>query len=419
MDKVPIMKSDFETFDHELHNILELEHRLNQSTINLIASENYTSQAVMQCQGSTLTNKYAEGYPGKRYYGGCEYIDQVENLAIDRANLLFSSDYANVQPHSGSTANAAVFFGLLNPGDTILGMELSHGGHLTHGSPVNFSGKYYKVCTYGLLPDGSDIDYDQVRAQARAHKPSMIIAGFSAFSGTLNWALFRDIADECGALLLADIAHVSGLIAAKQYPSPIDHADVITSTTHKTLRGPRGGIILAKRRPELFSKINFGLFPMAQGGPLMHIIAAKALAFKEALQPDFISYQQQVIRNARALAKYLKEKDFKIIGNSIDNHIILIDLTHTQITGNDAQQKLEKAGIIVNKNAIPNDPLPPQITSGIRIGTAAVTTQGLKEEDMKTIANWIYNILFDHSTIDSHRADISAWINQFYIYANI
>lgn len=407
------MQTELHDYDPELAALLKQEQLSNRSMINLVASENYASKAVRAYQGSTLTNKYAEGYPNKRYYGGCKYVDEIEQLAIDRAKELFGCDYANVQPHSGSQANAAVFCSLLQPGDTILGMKLSHGGHLTHGASVNFSGHYYNIVTYGVHHDTGMIDYDQMREAAIEHKPKLIIAGFSAYSGTLDWAKFRAVADEVGALLLADIAHISGLIAAKQYPSPVDYADIITSTTHKTLRGPRSGIILAKRRPELFKKLDYGVFPMTQGGPLIHIIAAKALAFKEAMQPSFMTYQKQVIKNARALQSNLIEEGFKTIGKQIDNHIILVDLNANNITGNIAQEKLESCGIIVNKNTIPGDTKSPQVTSGIRLGTPAITTRGLEENDMQKIAQWIAKALLNQASISTIKKEVADFISQF------
>lgn len=410
------MQTDLHDYDPELSALLEQEQISNRNMINLVASENYASKAVRAYQGSTLTNKYAEGYPNKRYYGGCEYVDGIEQLAIDRAKELFGCDYANVQPHSGSQANAAVFCSLLQPGDTILGMKLSHGGHLTHGASVNFSGHYYNIVTYGVHHDTGIIDYDQMREAAIEHKPKLIIAGFSAYSGTLDWAKFRAVADEVGALLLADIAHISGLIAAKQYPSPVDYADIITSTTHKTLRGPRSGIILAKRKPELFKKLDYGVFPMTQGGPLIHVVAAKALAFKEAMQPSFITYQKQVIKNARTLQSNLIEEGFKTIGKQVDNHIILVDLNSNNITGNIAQEKLESCGIIVNKNTIPGDTKSPQVTSGIRLGTPAITTRGLKENDMKKIAQWMSKALFSQASIPAIRKEVADFISQFTLF---
>ncbi|MBF12849.1 MAG: serine hydroxymethyltransferase [Legionellales bacterium] len=402
--------------DSELSQLLEQEQEYNRNSINLIASENYASQAVRSYQGSTLTNKYAEGYPQKRYYGGCQTIDQIEQLAIDRAKKLFKCTYANVQPHSGSQANHAVFSSLLKPGDTILGMKLSHGGHLTHGSSVNFSGHYYQIIPYGLCRKTNLIDYDQVRELAIKHKPKLIIAGFSAYSGTLDWKAFRAISDEVGALLLADIAHISGLIAAGQYPSPMDDADIVTSTTHKTLRGPRSGIILAKRRPDLFKRLDFGVFPMTQGGPLIHVIAAKAAAFQEALMPDFVTYQQQIIANARALQQHLEQNGLTTVWKQIDNHIILVDLSNIGVTGHEAQQLLEQAGIIVNKNTIPNDPLPPQVTSGIRIGTAAITTRGLVQQDMAAIAGWIAQILVAKQPPLEIRQTVKQFISQYKLF---
>ncbi len=380
-------------YDDELAQAIAKEATRQEEHIELIASENYASTRVMEAQGSVMTNKYAEGYPGKRYYGGCEYVDIAEQLAIERVKQLFSADYANVQPHSGSQANAAVYLALLEPGDTILGMSLAHGGHLTHGSHVNFSGKVYKAVQYGLNEAGTELDYDEVERLANEHKPKMIVAGFSAYSRVIDWARFRRIADAVGAYLFVDMAHVAGLVAAGHYPNPVPEADVVTSTTHKTLRGPRGGIILAKSNPELEKKLNSAMFPGSQGGPLMHVIAAKAVAFKEALEPGFADYQKQVVDNARAMATTLIERGYKIVSGGTDNHILLLDLVDKDITGKAAEAALGEANITVNKNAVPNDPRSPFVTSGIRIGTPAVTTRGFKEAECQLLANTICDVL--------------------------
>ena len=391
-------------FDDELWQAIQDENVRQEEHIELIASENYASPRVMEAQGSVLTNKYAEGYPHKRYYGGCENVDVAEELAITRLKQLFGADYANVQPHSGSQANAAVYFALCEPGDTILGMSLADGGHLTHGAKVNFSGKLFNAIQYGLNPSTGEIDYDQVEALAKEHKPKMIVAGFSAYSRVVDWQRFRDIADSVGAYLFVDMAHVAGLIAAGQYPSPVQIADVVTSTTHKTLRGPRGGLILAKANPELEKKFNSMIFPGTQGGPLMHVIAAKAVAFKEALQPEFKTYQAQVVTNARAMAKTMIERGYKIVSGGTDNHLFLVDLIDKGLTGKAADAALGAANITVNKNAVPNDPQSPFVTSGIRIGTPAITTRGFNEADSKQLANWICDVLDDinnQQTIES------------------
>ena len=369
--------------------------------IELIASENYASKRILEAQGSLLTNKYAEGYPSKRYYGGCENVDIAENLAIDRAKELFKADYANVQPHSGSSANAAAYLALLQPNDTILGMSLDHGGHLTHGSKVNFSGRNYKSIQYGLHPETHDIDYDQVRSLAIEHKPKLIIAGFSAFTGIIDWKKFREIADETGAYFLVDMAHVSGLVAADLYPSPLPYADVVTSTTHKTLRGPRSGIILAKANEEIEKKLNSAVFPGSQGGPLMHVVAAKALCFKEALDPEFKIYIKQVMDNAKTMAETIMSNGIDIVSNGTENHIILVDLRSKGITGKDLERVLGSVNITVNKNSVPNDPASPFVTSGIRIGTPAATTRGFKEEEIIQVANWISDIInnFDNEKL--------------------
>lgn len=386
-------------FDPELSNAISQEEQRQEDHIELIASENYVSTRVLQTQGSVLTNKYAEGYPAKRYYGGCDYVDKVEQLAIDRAKELFKADYANVQPHSGSQANAAIYLALLQPGDTILGMALSHGGHLSHGAKVNFSGKIYHAVQYGLDPKTAKIDYQQVRALAREHQPKMIMTGFSAYSQFVDWQRFREIADEVGAYLVADIAHVAGLVAVDLYPSPLSIADVVSSTTHKTLRGPRGGLILAKANPEIEKKLNSAVFPGMQGGPLMHVIAAKAVAFKEALQPEFKDYQQQVLQNAKTMAQAIADRGYHIVSGTTKDHLFLIDLSDHDITGKEAEIALGKANITLNKNAVPNDPRSPFITSGLRLGTPAITTRGFKQTECIKVAAWICDILDD---IDNH-----------------
>ncbi len=382
-------------YDDELLAAIDAEEARQEHHIELIASENYCSQRVMEAQGSGLTNKYAEGYPGKRYYGGCEHVDVVEQLAIDRAKQLFGADYANVQPHSGSSANSAVYLALLNAGDTLLGMSLAHGGHLNHGSKVSSSGKLYNAVQYGIDTDTGLIDYDEVERLAVEHKPKMIVAGFSAYSKTLDFPRFRAIADKVGALLFVDMAHVAGLVAAGLYPNPIPFADVVTTTTHKTLRGPRGGLILAKANPEIEKKLNAAVFPGAQGGPLMHVIAAKAVCFKEALEPSFKEYQAQVIKNAQAMAKVFIERGYDVVSGGTDNHLFLVSLIKQGLTGKDADAALGRAGITVNKNAVPNDPQSPFVTSGIRIGTPAITSRGFKERESVELAGWICNIL-DH-----------------------
>jgi len=394
-------------FDDELWTALQSESRRQEDHIELIASENYASPRVLQAQGSQLTNKYAEGYPGKRYYGGCEYVDVAERLAIERAKQLFGAAYANVQAHSGSQANAAVYMALLNPGDTILGMSLAHGGHLTHGAKVNFSGKIYHAVQYGLSDKSEEIDYEQVERLATEHKPKMIVAGFSAYSRVVDWARFRRIADSVGAYLFVDMAHVAGLVAAGIYPNPVSIADVTTTTTHKTLRGPRGGIILAKANPEIEKKLNSTIFPGTQGGPLMHVIAAKAVAFKEALAPEFKAYQQQVLTNARAMAKVMMDRGYKVVSGGTDNHLFLVSFIEKGVTGKDAEAALGKANITVNKNAVPNDPQSPFITSGIRIGTPAITTRGFGEKEARELAGWIADIL-DHMGDTAVRATVRA-----------
>ncbi len=384
-------------YDSELWASFESEAERQEDHIELIASENYASKRILEAQGSVLTNKYAEGYPSKRYYGGCENVDIAENLAIERAKKLFKADYANVQPHSGSSANAAAYLALLEPNDTILGMSLDHGGHLTHGSKVNFSGRNYKSFQYGLHPETHDINYDEVRSLAKEHRPKLIIAGFSAFTGIIDWKKFREIADEVGAYFLVDMAHVSGLVAADLYPSPVPYADVVTSTTHKTLRGPRSGIILAKSNEEIEKKLNSAVFPGSQGGPLMHVVAAKALCFKEALDPDFKIYINQVMENAKTMASTLMSNGIDIVSNGTENHIILVDLRNKGISGKDLERVLGSVNITVNKNSVPNDPASPFVTSGIRIGTPAATTRGFKEKEIIQVSNWISDIINDFS----------------------
>jgi len=407
-------------FDDELWAAIQNEEQRQEDHIELIASENYASPRVLQAQGTVLTNKYAEGYPGKRYYGGCENVDVVEELAIQRAKELFGADYANVQPHSGSQANAAVYMALINPGDTVLGMSLAHGGHLTHGAKVNFSGKIYNSVQYGLNPDTGEIDYDQVDALAREHKPKLIVAGFSAYSRVVDWQRFRAISDEVGAYLLVDMAHVAGLVAAGLYPNPVQIADVTTTTTHKTLRGPRGGLILAKANPELEKKLNSLVFPGTQGGPLMHVIAAKAVALKEALQPEFKHYQERVLDNARAMAGTFISRGYNIVSGGTDNHLFLVDLISHNLTGKLADAKLGEAHITVNKNAVPNDPQSPFVTSGIRIGTPAVTTRGFGKQECIDLANWICDILDDpdnHAISERVRHQVTEVCRKFPVYS--
>lgn len=384
-------------FDPEISAAIEAEKTRQEEHIELIASENHTSPFVMEAQGSVLTNKYAEGYPRKRYYGGCENVDTVEEVAIARAKELFQADYANVQPHSGSQANAAVYMALAKPGDTVLGMSLADGGHLTHGANVSFSGRIYNAVQYGLNSETGEIDYDQVNALAQEHKPRIIMAGFSAYSRVIDWQKFREIADSVGAYFVVDMAHVSGLIAAGVYPSPVNIADVTTSTTHKTLRGPRGGIILARANEELEKKLNFAVFPESQGGPLMHVIAAKAVCFKEAMGDDFKTYQQQVVKNAQVMAQGFIDRGYDIVSNGTDDHLFLLSLIRQGITGKDADAALDRANITVNKNAVPNDPNPPFVTSGLRIGTPAITTRGFGESECATLATWMCDILDDLS----------------------
>ena len=408
-----------EGFDPELAQAIADENRRQEDHVELIASENYASPRVMEAQGSQLTNKYAEGYPGKRYYGGCEYVDVAEQLAIDRLKQLFGADYANVQPHSGSQANQAVYFALLNPGDTILGMSLAHGGHLTHGAKVNISGKLFNVVQYGVDEAGM-IDYDEMERLAVEHKPKMLIGGFSAYSQIVDWARMREIADKVGAVFFVDMAHVAGLIAAGVYPNPVPHAHVVTSTTHKTLRGPRGGIIIAKGASEdMVKKLQSIVFPGLQGGPLMHVIAAKAVAFKEALEPEFKAYQQQVVKNAQAMAETIIHRGYKIVSGGTKNHLMLIDMIGKGITGKDAEAALGKAHITVNKNAVPNDPQKPFVTSGLRIGTPAVTTRGYREPDCVALANWICDVLdnpADENVIAGVRGNVTRQCAQFPVY---
>ncbi|MDA9762813.1 MAG: serine hydroxymethyltransferase [SAR86 cluster bacterium] len=384
-----------ELYDQELWQSIANESVRQEEHIELIASENYASQRILEAQGSVLTNKYAEGYPHKRYYGGCEFVDIAEELAISRAKELFQADYANVQPHSGSSANAAAFLAMLQPNDIILGMSLDHGGHLTHGAKVNFSGKNYTAYQYGLHPETHDIDYDQVRDLAKQHNPQLIIAGFSAFSGIIDWKIFREIADEVGAYFLVDMAHVSGLVAAGLYPSPVPYADVVTSTTHKTLRGPRSGIILAKKNEDLEKKLNSAVFPGSQGGPLMHVIAAKAVCFKEALDPEFRVYTQAVMDHAKLMCKVIQSRGIDVVSGKTENHIVLMDLRSKNLTGKDCELALGQANITTNKNAVPNDPQSPFVTSGIRLGTAAVTTRGFGKTEIEILSNWICDIALD------------------------
>jgi glycine hydroxymethyltransferase len=407
-----------EGYDPELAAAIAAEVRRQEDHVELIASENYASPRVMEAQGSQLTNKYAEGYPGKRYYGGCEYVDVAEKLAIDRAKQLFGADYANVQPHSGSQANQAVFFALLNPGDTILGMSLAHGGHLTHGAKVNFSGKFFNAVQYGVNDQGL-IDYDEVERLAIEHKPKMLIGGFSAYSQKIDWARFRTIADKVGAYFLVDMAHVAGLVAAGVYPNPVPHADVVTSTTHKTLRGPRGGIIVAKANAEIEKKLQSIVFPGIQGGPLMHVIAAKAVAFKEALEPEFKTYQQQVVKNAQAMANTIIARGYKIVSGGTENHLMLVDMIGKSITGKAAEEALDRAHITVNKNAVPNDPQKPFVTSGLRLGTPAITTRGYLEPDCVALAHWICDVLdnpTDENVIAGVRDNVTKQCRQFPVY---
>ena len=406
-------------YDSELWASFEYEAERQEDHIELIASENYASKRILEAQGSIMTNKYAEGYPAKRYYGGCENVDIAENLAIDRAKKLFKADYANVQPHSGSSANAAAYLALLEPNDTILGMSLDHGGHLTHGSKVNFSGRNYKSVQYGLHPETHDINYDEVKSLAKEYQPKLIIAGFSAFTGIIDWKKFREISDDVGAYFLVDMAHVSGLVAAGLYPSPVPYADVVTSTTHKTLRGPRSGIILAKANEEIEKKLNSAVFPGSQGGPLMHVVAAKALCFKEALDPEFKIYIKQVMDNAKTMAETIMSNGIDIVSNGTENHIVLVDLRSKGITGKDLERVLGSVNITVNKNSVPNDPASPFVTSGIRIGTPAATTRGFKEKEIIQVSNWISDIInnFDDKELQNAiRDDVHKLTTNFPVY---
>jgi glycine hydroxymethyltransferase len=408
-----------EGYDEELSAAIQGERQRQEDHIELIASENYASPRVLEAQGSVLTNKYAEGYPGKRYYGGCEYVDVAEQLAIDRTKALFNADYANVQPHSGSQANAAVYLALLQPGDTILGMSLDAGGHLTHGSKVNFSGKLFNAVQYGLDPETGAIDYDQVEALAKEHRPKMVVAGFSAYSLQVDWQRFRDIADSIGAYLLVDMAHVSGLVAAGIYPSPVNIADVTTTTTHKTLRGPRGGLIMARANEAIEKKLNSMIFPGTQGGPLMHVIAAKAVALKEAMEPGFKVYQQQVLDNARAMVEVMLSRGYKVVSGGTDDHLFLVDLIDKGITGKQADAALDAANITVNKNAVPNDPQSPFVTSGIRVGTPAITTRGCGEQEVRDLAGWMCDVMDDvdnQDTIAAVRHKVLELCQRFPVY---
>ena len=418
-DNIFSNENSIKDYDSELWGSFVNEAQRQEDHIELIASENYASKRILEAQGSVLTNKYAEGYPSKRYYGGCENVDIAENLAIERAKKLFKADYANVQPHSGSSANAAAYLALLEPNDTILGMSLDHGGHLTHGSKVNFSGRNYKSVQYGLHPETHDIDYDEVRSLAKEHKPKLIIAGFSAFTGIIDWKKFREIADEVGAYFLVDMAHVSGLVAADLYPSPVPYADVVTSTTHKTLRGPRSGIILARSNEEIEKKLNSAVFPGSQGGPLMHVVAAKALCFKEALDPEFKTYTKQVMDNAKIMAETIMSNGVDIVCNGTENHIILVDLRSKGITGKDLERVLGSVNITVNKNSVPNDPASPFVTSGIRIGTPAVTTRGFKKEEIIQVSNWISDIIndFENKKLQKNiKQEVQNLTNNFPVY---
>ncbi len=409
--------SFLEKVDLEVLQAIDLETRRQAGKIELIASENFVSEAVLEAQGSVMTNKYAEGYPGKRYYGGCEYVDIVESLAIERCKKLFGADHVNVQPHSGTQANMAVYFAVAQPGDTILGMNLSHGGHLSHGSPANFSGKFYKIVPYGVHRETETIDFDEVEKLAKEHKPKMIIVGASAYPRTIDFDKFRKIADEVGAVIMADIAHIAGLVCTELHPSPVPVCEFVTTTTHKTLRGPRGGVVMCK---EAYAKtLNSRVFPGMQGGPLMHVIAAKAVAFKEALQPAFKTYQQQIIKNAQAMADELKNNGFRLVSGGTDNHLMLVDLTDKNVTGKDAQEALDRASITVNKNGIPFDTKSPQVTSGIRIGTPAVTTRGMKENEMRLIASYIADVIKDINNEQKNKAiaeKVKALCDRFPLY---
>ncbi|MEA3292443.1 MAG: serine hydroxymethyltransferase [Pseudomonadota bacterium] len=408
-------------YDPEIWEAIRNEERRQEEHVELIASENFTSPRVMEAQGSVLTNKYAEGYPGRRYYGGCEYVDVAESLAIERAKALFGADFANVQPHSGSQANAAVYMALLQPGDTVLGMSLAHGGHLTHGAKVNFSGKIYNAVQYGLNEETGEVDYEQVAALAAEHRPKMIVAGFSAYSRVMDWEKFREIADSVDAYLFVDMAHVAGLVAAGLYPNPIPVADVVTTTTHKTLRGPRGGLILARANEAIAKKLNSTIFPGTQGGPLMHVIAAKAIALKEAMEPGFKAYQQQVIDNARAMVAVFQARGYKIVSGGTDDHLFLLDLIDKDITGKEAEAALGRANITTNKNAVPNDPRSPFVTSGLRLGTPAATTRGFGEGEIRQVAGWMCDVLEDlenEATISSVKEQVKALCANFPVYGN-
>ena len=416
-----ITQKNLKEFDPELWSSINNETSRQEEHIELIASENYTSKSILEVQGSVLTNKYAEGYPGKRYYGGCEHVDVAESLAIDRAKELYGAAYANVQPHSGASANSAVYLALCEAGDSILGMSLDHGGHLTHGAKVNFSGKTYKSFQYGLDTSTGELNYQEVEDLAKKHNPKMIVAGFSAYSGIVDWESFRKIADSVDAYLLVDMAHVSGLVAAGEYPSPIPYADVVTTTTHKTLRGPRGGLILAKENEEIHKKLNSAIFPGTQGGPLMHVIAAKAVCFKEALDPDFKNYQKQVKANAKQMAATFMERGINIVSNGTENHMFLVDLVEKGLTGKDADAALGRANITVNKNAVPNDPQSPFVTSGLRIGTPAATTRGFKEEEITLVATWICDVLEDidnEQVIEEVKTKVIELCSRFPVYSN-
>ncbi len=418
-----IMISDSKSikdYDPELWKSIEQESKRQEDHIELIASENYTSPRVLEAQGSVLTNKYAEGYPRKRYYGGCEYVDIAEELAIERAKELFKADYVNVQPHSGSSANAAVFLALCNPGDVILGMSLDHGGHLTHGAKANFSGKNFEAYQYGLDSETGEVDYDQVSSLAKEHKPKLIVAGFSAYSGIVDWKRFKEIADDVGSYLLVDMAHVAGLVATDCYPNPVPHADVVTTTTHKTLRGPRGGLILARENEDISKKLNSAVFPGSQGGPLMHVIAAKAMCFKEALEPDFKDYQIQVKNNAKMMCETFMKRGVDIVSRGTENHMFLVDLINKGITGKDADAAIGRSNITVNKNAVPNDPQSPFVTSGLRIGTPAITTRGFKEEEAELVANWISDILEDlqnERVVNKVKSEVKNICENFPVYS--
>ena len=406
-------------FDPEISAAIEAERTRQEEHIELIASENHTSPFVMEAQGSVLTNKYAEGYPSKRYYGGCENVDVVEELAIERAKELFGADYANVQPHSGSQANASAYMALMKPGDTLLGMSLADGGHLTHGATVSFSGRIYNSVQYGLNGQTGEIDYDEVNRLAQEHRPKLIVAGFSAYSKVVDWQKFRDIADEVGAYFLVDMAHVSGLVAAGVYPSPVNIADVTTSTTHKTLRGPRGGIILARSNPELEKKLNFSVFPESQGGPLMHVIAAKAICFKEAMGENFRKYQEQTVKNAQVMANGFIRRGFEVVSDGTDDHLFLLSLIKQGLTGKDADAALGRANITVNKNAVPNDPNPPFVTSGLRIGSPAITTRGFKQEEVADLTDWMCDVLDDlddESKISEVKSKVLELCSRFPVY---